>query len=166
MASSYPTGLDSFATNRADGTAMATTHALDHNNANDAVNKIEAELGISPSGAAATVAARIVELATLVTATTQSGTTYTLALVDAGTVIEFSNAGAVTLTVPANATIAFPVGSLVGLLQYGAGQITVAPAGGVTLRAPGALLHTAAQYSAIWLRKRATDEWVLSGDLA
>jgi hypothetical protein len=107
-----------------------------------------------------------VELATLVTATTQSGTTYTLALVDAGTVIEFSNAGAVTLTVPANATIAFPVGSLVGLLQYGAGQITVAPAGGVTLRAPGALLHTAAQYSAIWLRKRATDEWVLSGDLA
>lgn len=38
---------------------MATTHKDDHNNANDAINKIEAELGIAPSGAAATVTARL-----------------------------------------------------------------------------------------------------------
>ena len=38
---------------------MATTHKDDHNNANDAINKIEAELGVTPSGAAATVAERL-----------------------------------------------------------------------------------------------------------
>lgn len=59
MPSSYPTGLDSFATTRADSTVTATTHAADHNNANDALNKIEAELGINPSGADATVAVRL-----------------------------------------------------------------------------------------------------------
>lgn len=68
MASSYPTGLDSFATNRVDGTDMGDdtpgsvavgTHAGDHNNLADAVNKIEAELGTNPSGASATVAAAI-----------------------------------------------------------------------------------------------------------
>ncbi len=39
MASAYPGALDSFAITRADATAMAATHALDHNNANDAINK-------------------------------------------------------------------------------------------------------------------------------
>lgn len=38
---------------------MATTHAQDHDDLADAINKIEAELGINPSGAFATVAARL-----------------------------------------------------------------------------------------------------------
>jgi len=124
MASTYPGTLDALATNRTDATAMATTHALDHNNENDAINKIEA-----------------------------------------GTVVEFTAATAVALTVPTNANIAFPIGSIVGILQYGAGQVTVSGAG-VTFRSAGAKLKTTAQYSSAWLRKRATNEWVLSGDLA
>jgi hypothetical protein len=59
MASSYPGALDNLATTRADDTPMFTTHANDHNDANDALNKIEAELGINPSGTSATVAARL-----------------------------------------------------------------------------------------------------------
>jgi hypothetical protein len=165
MASSYPGGLDSFATNRADATSMATTHKDDHNNANDAINKIEAELGINPSASYSTVLARLDALTTSVVATTQSGSSYTLALVDAGTVVEFTNAGAVALTVPTNASVAFPIGSVVGILQYGAGQVTISGAG-VTLRSAGARLKTTVQYSAVWLRKRATDEWVVTGDTA
>lgn len=165
MASAFPGGLDNFATNRTDGTAMVTTHPADHNDANDALNKIEAELGINPSGSYSTVLARLDALTTSIAATTQSGTTYTLALADAGTVVELTSASAVTVTVPPNASIAFPTGSLVGLLQYGAGQVTVAPGSGVTLRSPGGKLKSAAQYSAIWLRKRATNEWVVSGDI-
>ena len=49
MASVYPGALDTFATSRSDSTPMATTHAADHNNANDAINKIEAELGTDPA---------------------------------------------------------------------------------------------------------------------
>lgn len=97
-----------------------------------------------------------------VSATTQSGTTYTLALTDRGKVVEFTNAGAVALTVPTNASVAFPIGTIIGLLQYGAGQVTISGAG-VTLRSASGF-KTAAQYSTVWLRKRATDEWVVTGD--
>jgi hypothetical protein len=48
MAAQFPTALDSFPTNRADATAAATTHAADHNDGNDAINKIEREIGLIP----------------------------------------------------------------------------------------------------------------------
>lgn len=56
MPSGYPAALDAFATNKADGTATATDHAAHHNDLADAVNKIEAELGVNPSGNLATLA--------------------------------------------------------------------------------------------------------------
>lgn len=59
MASTYPTTLDSFATTRANTDVTDTTHPADHNNANDAINKIEAELGLLPKGTFATVRARL-----------------------------------------------------------------------------------------------------------
>lgn len=59
MASSYPSSLDALATNKADATAMATDHKGHHNDLADAVNKIEAELGVLPKGSALTVSARV-----------------------------------------------------------------------------------------------------------
>ena len=95
----------------------------------------------------------------------QTGTTYTLALTDNGKLVEVSNASAITVTVPANSSVAFPVGAQVNLLQTGAGQITVAGAGGVTVNAtPGLKLRE--QWSSATLIKRATDTWVLVGDLS
>jgi peptidoglycan/xylan/chitin deacetylase (PgdA/CDA1 family) len=41
MPSTWPNILDSFVINRADGTGMGTTHKDEHNNINDALNKIE-----------------------------------------------------------------------------------------------------------------------------
>jgi hypothetical protein len=58
------------------------------------------------------------------------------------------------------------VGTIIEIFQYGLGQITIAGGGGVTLRSDGSKVKTAAQYATIGLRQRATDEWVLSGDLA
>ena len=95
----------------------------------------------------------------------QTGTTYTLVLTDKDKLVELSNASAITLTVPTNASVAFPVGAEVNLLQTGAGQVTVAGAGGVTVNAtPGLKLR--AQWSGATLVKRATDTWVLLGDLS
>lgn len=62
MASTYPGTLDTLATNKANATATTTDHPAHHNDLADAVNKIEAELGVTPSGAAATVAARFTAL--------------------------------------------------------------------------------------------------------
>lgn len=97
---------------------------------------------------------------------TQTGTTYTLALTDAGKRVEGNNASAITFTIPPNSSVAFPIGTWLEIEQYGAGQITVAAGSGVTIRSRGGLLHTNGQYSVIKAYKRATDEWVLSGDLA
>jgi hypothetical protein len=94
----------------------------------------------------------------------QSGA-YTLGSVDYGLGMDFTSATAVVLTVPTNATAGLPVGSLVRVTQAGAGQVTVTPAAGVTVRTPTGL-STRAQWSTIELRKRTTTEWVLSGDLS
>lgn len=101
-----------------------------------------------------------------VAATTQAGTTYTLALADWGTIVEFTSASAVTVTVPPNASVAFPVGTAIELVQYGAGQVSVAAGAGVTIRSPSGKLKLTGQYSAALLRKRATNEWFLQGDIA
>lgn len=88
---------------------------------------------------------------------------YTLVLADADTVIEVNSATGKTVTVPPNSSVAFPVGTVVQVCQYGAGQVTLAPGAGVTLRQASSLT-TRAQYSTVTLRKRATDEWVVGGD--
>ncbi len=95
----------------------------------------------------------------------QTGTSYTLALTDHTKLITLSNASAITLTVPPNSSVAFPVGSVIDLAQIGAGQVTVAQGSGVTINStPGLKLR--AQYSGATLRKRATNTWLLFGDLA
>lgn len=97
------------------------------------------------------------ELTAEVAVNSQSGTTYTLVLADKGRIIETTNASAVTVTVPTNAGVAFPVGSMIEVYQAGAGTVTIAGAGGVTLQ--GSPLTTAGQHKSIFLRKRATDTW-------
>lgn len=95
----------------------------------------------------------------------QTGTTYTLVAADDGKVVEILNASPITLTVPLNSSVPYTVGTQIVVLQTGAGQITVAGAGGVTVNAtPGLKLR--AQWSSATLIKRATDTWVLVGDLS
>lgn len=91
---------------------------------------------------------------------------YSLALSDVGNAVEVSSASNLTVTVPAEATVAFPIGSVVEVGRYGTGTVTIAAAGGVTLRSPGAALGLRAQYSTATLRKRAADDWSVAGDLA
>jgi len=95
----------------------------------------------------------------------QTGTSYTLALTDVAKVVSLSNAAAITLTVPDNASIALPVGTQILLYQGGAGQVTITPAAGVDVRSNGAKLKIAGQYAVAGLLKIATDEWVAFGNL-
>ena len=59
MASVYPGALDTLDTTWANTDAADTVHPAHHADLADAVNKIEAELGISPSASFADVAARL-----------------------------------------------------------------------------------------------------------
>jgi hypothetical protein len=95
----------------------------------------------------------------------QTGTTYTLVLTDAGLTVTGNNASPITFTVPLNASVAFPVGTNIDLIQKGAGKLTVAGAGGVTINSLAGNKSAAGQYSGMTLRKEATDTWYLLGSL-
>jgi hypothetical protein len=96
----------------------------------------------------------------------QVGTTYTLALTDAGDVITLTNGSAITVTIPTNASVAFPVGTQITLAQMGAGQVTISPAATVTLYASDSNTKLRTQYSSGTLIKTATNTWLLIGDIA
>lgn len=97
----------------------------------------------------------------------QTGTTYTLAASDAGKLITLTNASAITLTVPKEATVSIPTGSIMLLYQGGAGTVTVSPEdANVYIRSADSLLSFYARYSVACLVKIDINVWSLSGDLA
>ena len=94
----------------------------------------------------------------------QTGTSYTLVLPDAGKLVTLNNAAAITLNIPTEASVAFPVNTRIDIVQIGAGQVTVGGAG-LTIRSSGSRLKLAGQWSAATLWKKATNEWYLIGDI-
>lgn len=91
---------------------------------------------------------------------------FTFALTDRGKVTTISNAGATTATVPPNATIAFPTGTILILCQIGAGACTWTAGAGVTLNINANYTAvTNGQYSYSFARKTATNTWEVGGGL-
>ena len=91
---------------------------------------------------------------------------YTLVLADSGKVVEMNVASVNNLTVPPNSSVAFPIGTIIEIVQLGAGQTTIVADSGVTIRSPSGKLKLTGQYSSASLRKRATNEWMLIGDIS
>jgi hypothetical protein len=114
----------------------------------------------SPVINGATIGTSIINLAI----NAQTGTTYTPILADNGKLVTLSNASAITLTVPTNASVAYATGAQINIQAIGAGQVTVVGDTGVTVNGTGTKLR--AQWSAATIVKTATDTWTLIGDLA
>jgi len=115
------------------------------------------------TGAGNAAAGNDIRLTGISVINTQGGN-YTLALSDAGGLVRMNVGGANTCTVPANASVPFPVQTIVNVSQWGGGQTTIAAAGGVALRViPG--LKMIGQFAVASLVKVATDEWLVSGNL-
>ena len=102
---------------------------------------------------------------TMVYALNSQAASYTLVLTDASKVLPVSNASANTVTVPPNSSVAFPIGSVVTLIQTGAGQTTITAGAGVTIRSEDSKLKIKAQYAVAGLLKTDTDTWVAFGNL-
>jgi hypothetical protein len=90
----------------------------------------------------------------------QTGTDYTLGLVDSNRTVRMTNAAPNTVTVPANASVAIRIGSIITMLQWGAGQTTLVEDDGVTINTPNGLV-LAGQGAAVDLIKVGVDEWDL-----
>jgi len=97
----------------------------------------------------------------------QKTAAYTLgALTERDSLIEVSHTGgsAVSVTIPADSTLNFPVGTSIDVLQTNTGGVAIAAGAGVTVNAtPGLTLRT--QWSSATLLKRAANTWVVYGDL-
>jgi len=90
---------------------------------------------------------------------------YTLSsLTERDSLVEVAKSTATTITIPAESSVNYPVGTSIDVLQTSTGQVTIAGAAGVTVNAtPGLKLRT--QWSSATLFKRAADTWVVYGDL-
>lgn len=91
---------------------------------------------------------------------TQSGTAYTLIDTDNGRVVAFTSGSAVTLTVPSGLGAGFSC----SVVQYGAGQVTVATGAGATLRVRASANKTAGQYAVASILSVVANEYILVGD--
>jgi len=96
----------------------------------------------------------------------QTGTSYTTVLGDDGKLVTLDNAAAIALTIPPNGTVAYGIGTQINIMQLGAGQVTITPGAGVTIRSAGSKLKTNAQYAVATCVKIATDTWVAVGNLS
>lgn len=95
---------------------------------------------------------------------TQTGASYTLALVDDGALVLCDRASANTLSIPTNATVAFPTGTVINFAQTGAGITTVTAVSGVTLNGVSAgSAAVSSRYKIGSLVKIDTNTWLISG---
>jgi hypothetical protein len=131
----------------------------------DTLGELATALG-NDANFASTVTTSLAGKVPSATPISQKTASYTLASVnEKDSMIEMNAAGATTVTVPTNAAVPFAIGTSLDILRVGAGAVDVAAAGGVTINAtPGLKLR--AQWSSATLIKRATDTWVLVGDLS
>jgi len=95
-----------------------------------------------------------------------TGTAKNLVVDDNLTFIVMDNGAPQTVTIPENASEAFPIGAEMEFLRKGLGAVNFVVAGAAVLDSRDALTAINAQFSAVTLKKIAADEWSLIGDLA
>ena len=194
MATAYPGALDT-ATQQpspsatTDLDAAGYEHATVHTNHSGALIALETKLGLTDSNASANT--MLVGSGASTTSWTASPTVtgtftagvaigqavdldrktadYTLALTDAGKVIEINSGSDENVTIPPYGTgggqVAFPMGTQIVIVRLGAGAVTIVEGSGVTTRSDGDKNKIKSQYSSCVLIKHETNEWYILGNL-
>ena len=127
-------------------------------------------LGTSPTVSGATLTNAVITQP-LVTPTFSTNA-YTLQLTDQGDILLASNGStAGTINIPTNASVAFPTGTQITIIQTGSGQLTIqaASSGTTTVNSTGATATAPklrAQNSSATCIKTGTDTWYVVGDIA
>ena len=101
----------------------------------------------------------------------QTGTTYTSVLADSYQVlVTMSNSSANAFKIPTNASVAHPIGTVITVLNIGAGVCTISAvtSGTTTVLSAGAVAAspTIAQYKSATCIKTGTDTWYVVGAIA
>jgi hypothetical protein len=99
-------------------------------------------------------------------ATSSAATTYTISSSNSGRMTEFTSGTDVTITIPTDPTnVTWPIGSNLELRQMGAGRLIFSVTSPATIVSTDGYLKTRTQYSSAFLEKRASNAWILTGDI-
>ncbi len=96
---------------------------------------------------------------------TDSTTTRTPALTDAGAYILTTHGTGITVTLPQDSAVAFPVGTTIYFERNGAGTLTFAAGTGATVNSKDATLTCGDRYTTVAAVKIAADTWTLIGNI-
>ena len=154
MASSFPGALDNIAANKTNSTVSLDNHAPHHNDLADAVNAVETALGVN--------------LNNVISLPQQAqSTAYTLVLSDSGksVVHPISDNNARTFTIPANSSVAFPVGTAVTFVNM-INTVTIAITSDTMYLAGAGTTgsRTLAAYGVATAIKVTSTSWIVSGN--
>ena len=96
---------------------------------------------------------------------TDSTTTRTPGLTDASAYILCTHGTGMTVTLPQDSDVAFPVGTQIIFERNGAGTLTFAAGAGATVNSKGATLTCADRYTTVAAVKIVADTWTIFGNI-
>ncbi len=102
---------------------------------------------------------------TTLEANVQTGTSYTLALGDAGERVVMTSASPNVVTIPPDSAVEFPINTMIFIGQDGVGTTSIAAGSGVTLKTAEGL-NIAGQYKMASVIKDDEDTWLVLGTVA
>ena len=102
----------------------------------------------------------------LVSINAQTGTAYNVGTADVGKLVTLNNASAQTITIPANASVAFAIGDQINFLNLSTGTATFVAGGTAVIRSAGGKLKLTTQYAVCTVLKWDTDAWVMVGNVS
>ena len=94
----------------------------------------------------------------------QTGTTYTPVLSDEGKLVTLTNAAAITVTLPQDSDLAFPIGARTDYVVLGEGMVTFVAGTGATIKVADTAVSRKTN-SSMTAVKIAADTWLVVGDL-
>jgi hypothetical protein len=171
------------------GNGSSAWNSLTYINNDGDITGVTAGTGISGGGTSGTVTVSIdtsvtADLTTAQTLTNKTLTdpkinlafdaetaSYTAVLANNGQMVTMNNASANTFSIPTNASVAFPIGTQLNVLQIGAGQTTIqaVTSGTTSILSTGATAAAPklrARYSSATCIKAGTDLWYVIGDIS
>ena len=99
-------------------------------------------------------------------ATSSAATAYTISSANSGKMTEFTASTDVAITIPSDpSNTTWPIGSGLELRQMGAGRLVFSATSPATIVSTDGYLKTRTQYSSVFLEKRASNSWILTGDI-
>ena len=151
----------------ADATAQVTAVIGGASSALDTLSELATALGNDANFASTVTTSLAGKTDELYAFTTDATTARVLVIGDKFKSLKFTSASATAVTIPTNASVAFPIGSYIEFYQFGAGQLTITAAtpGTTSIRSTDSQNKSRTQYSSMVIVKVGTDEWLLTGDL-